>query len=294
MVANVTAEQIEAKKSRVAEALRLHDEGLSIKQTAERMGVAHETVRRYLRANGIPFVKKPTNKGMRKLPCGSLKYCPSLISMLYKAGLKNIEIANVCGCSPSTVVNLMRRRGYLVPKTQRGKVSKADKLEMLRLANEGLTTYQLGGMYGVSHATVSGWLRDLGLKRTRGSHPKTKDAVCDYCGCKFKPTRNNQRYCSSRCRNLSFGNGSSVKRARKYGVLYDRTINLKRLIERDGLRCSICGKTCDMDDKQWGDFGPDYPTIDHIVPLSKGGPHLWSNVQVACAECNIAKGSSVD
>ena len=52
MVANVTAEQIEAKKARVAEALRLHDEGLSIKQTAERMGVAHETVRRY----GITFV----------------------------------------------------------------------------------------------------------------------------------------------------------------------------------------------------------------------------------------------
>lgn len=48
-----------------------------------------------------------------------------------------------------------------------------------------------------------------------------------------------------------------------------------------------------MNDKRWGDYGPDYPTIDHIVPLSKGGPHLWSNVQVACAECNIAKGASV-
>lgn len=73
----MTAEQVEAKKSRVAEAPRLHDEGLSTKQTAERMGVAHETVRRCLRANGIPFVKKPTNKGTRKLPCGSFKYCPS-------------------------------------------------------------------------------------------------------------------------------------------------------------------------------------------------------------------------
>ena len=289
----MTANRTAIKQARVEEALRLHDKGLSIKQTAERMGVANETVRRYLRANGIPFVRKATNKGMKKLPCGSLKYCSSLIAMLYIAGVKNSDIASICGCSNSTVVNTMRRRGYLNPKKQRGKVSEAEKLEMLRLANEGLTTYQLGDLYGVNHATVSGWLRDLGLKRTKGSRPKTSTATCDYCGCEFIPTRNNQRYCSRRCRDMSFGNGSSVKRARKYGVPYDRTINLKRLVERDGLRCSICGKVCDMEDKRWGDYGPDYPTIDHIVPISKGGPHLWDNVQIACAECNIVKGSSV-
>lgn len=288
----MTAEQIEAKKARVAEALRLHDEGLSIKQTAERMGVAHETVRRYLRANGIPFVKKPTNKGTRKLPCGSLKHCSSLIRMLIVDGIAANEIAKVIGCSPSTVTNFKSRHGMSGCVNKR--IPDEVAHEWLELANSGFTTYEIGARYGRPHSSVSRVLRRMGLVRTRGSHACNVTKTCDYCGCKFKPTRNNQRYCSSRCRNLSFGNGSSVKRARKYGVPYDRTINLKRLIERDGLRCSICGKTCDMDDKQWGDYGPDYPTIDHIVPLSKGGPHLWSNVQVACAECNIAKGASAD
>lgn len=94
----MTAEQIEAKRSRVAEALRLHDEGLSIKQTAERMGVAHETVGRYLGASGIPFVKKPTTKGTRKLPCGTMKHCPAFMRMLISDGVGTAEhVCKECG-----------------------------------------------------------------------------------------------------------------------------------------------------------------------------------------------------
>lgn len=29
--------------------------------------------------------------------------------------------------------------------------------------------------------------------------------------------------------------------------------------------------------------------IDHIVPLSKGGEHQWSNIQMICKTCNLAK-----
>lgn len=40
--------------------------------------------------------------------------------------------------------------------------------------------------------------------------------------------------------------------------------------------------------------GPDYPTIDHVIPLSKGGSHTWDNVKVACGECNcVVKGAKV-
>lgn len=29
--------------------------------------------------------------------------------------------------------------------------------------------------------------------------------------------------------------------------------------------------------------------IDHIVPISKGGPHIDSNFQLLCAHCNLSK-----
>ena len=35
---------------------------------------------------------------------------------------------------------------------------------------------------------------------------------------------------------------------------------------------------------------PDFATIDHIVPLSKGGTDKIENMQAACARCNAEKG----
>ena len=29
--------------------------------------------------------------------------------------------------------------------------------------------------------------------------------------------------------------------------------------------------------------------IDHIVPLSKGGEHTWTNITISCKSCNVSK-----
>jgi len=84
-------------------------------------------------------------------------------------------------------------------------------------------------------------------------------------------------------------------RAKKHGAPYDTSVNLKRLIERDGLRCAICGKMCDPSDRSWSKYcGPLYPSIDHIIPMSKGGSHTWDNVQVAHIICNSRKGDKME
>ena len=33
--------------------------------------------------------------------------------------------------------------------------------------------------------------------------------------------------------------------------------------------------------------------LDHIIPLSKGGHHLYTNVQTSCAPCNLSKNNKV-
>jgi hypothetical protein len=33
-------------------------------------------------------------------------------------------------------------------------------------------------------------------------------------------------------------------------------------------------------------------SLDHVVPLSRGGSHSWENVRCAHLSCNVAKGSN--
>lgn len=82
---------------------------------------------------------------------------------------------------------------------------------------------------------------------------------------------------------------SHYKRAMEFGCECELGINLDELIHRLGTKCIWCGKECNRNDKRWGNYGPDYPTIDHVVPLSKGGTHTWDNVKVACGYCNTHK-----
>jgi 5-methylcytosine-specific restriction endonuclease McrA len=36
------------------------------------------------------------------------------------------------------------------------------------------------------------------------------------------------------------------------------------------------------------------PTVDHVIPLSLGGPNTIENVQVLCAVCNSDKGDRIE
>lgn len=78
----------------------------------------------------------------------------------------------------------------------------------------------------------------------------------------------------------------------------DKSIQLKALIERDNNICHICGGTCDNEDVYMNEngkkiCGSKYPTIDHVIPRSKGGRHMWSNVKLAHKKCNVVKGNRV-
>lgn len=111
---------------------------------------------------------------------------------------------------------------------------------------------------------------------------------CEICGKEFNTFKSKKVTCSERC--------SAIRswRIREYkGIKIDFDINLKKLSKKNNNVCQICGKAVD-----WSDFkivegkticGDYYPSIDHIVPISKGGLHKWDNVQLAHRICNTKK-----
>ena len=82
----------------------------------------------------------------------------------------------------------------------------------------------------------------------------------------------------------------------------DMDINLIDLFNRDNGVCWLCGEKCNYQDKElkiskngrrYIATGPNYPSIDHVVPLSKGGLHTWENVRLAHKKCNIKKSNKI-
>lgn len=59
------------------------------------------------------------------------------------------------------------------------------------------------------------------------------------------------------------------------------------VFERDNYTCKICLDPIDMDLKWPHRFSP---TLDHIIPINKGGAHLYENLQAAHFTCNVSKG----
>lgn len=61
------------------------------------------------------------------------------------------------------------------------------------------------------------------------------------------------------------------------------------IYERDGWICYLCEMPVD---RTSGPNGRHAPSLDHVIPRSKGGGHDPSNLKTACRLCNSRKGAS--
>lgn len=120
-----------------------------------------------------------------------------------------------------------------------------------------------------------------------------REGKCVVCGKAFTTYNPAQKTCCSECgKKLSYAR--SQKRIPKAQMI-DKDITLEALYRRDSGVCYLCGGQCDWSDKdvKQNRVGKSYPSIDHIIPVSRGGLHAWNNVRLAHFGCNVEKADSL-
>jgi len=80
----------------------------------------------------------------------------------------------------------------------------------------------------------------------------------------------------------SLKTSAHMHRARQAGALIIERVRYAEVIRRGNGTCGICK----------GPVEPGQESLDHIIPLSKGGNHTYENCQLACLPCNVLKGAN--
>jgi 5-methylcytosine-specific restriction endonuclease McrA len=79
----------------------------------------------------------------------------------------------------------------------------------------------------------------------------------------------------------------AMRRAKGLGLRADK-IDPIEVFARDDWSCYLCRRKTPKE--LVGTQAANAPSVDHVVPLSKGGSHTWDNVRCACRLCNTRKG----
>lgn len=215
-----------------------------------------------------------------------------LVITQYYAFRSCSEVAKLYGCSDQTILRVLQRNGidrtgWKSPERQPTRknipIDETERQRIIKEYERNRSIHKTADSTHHSQESVRQIVQEIGVFDYRNT-----ERTCGVCGKRFIPRQQHQKWCSRNCRNYA-NPGDDRKRCRRYGVYFDPKIRREDVFERDKYICQICGIKCDPNDRSWGSSGATHPTIDHIIPLSKGGTHTWDNVQCACALCNSVK-----
>lgn len=113
-----------------------------------------------------------------------------------------------------------------------------------------------------------------------------KDRVCVRCGESYRSPYSGRIHCSDICRDLD----ADDRRAKRGNRLFHGWISDSgrwAIYERDNFTCWLCNEIVDLSaDPQKDDWAP---SLDHVVPRSRGGSHAPENLKTAHRWCNAVR-----
>lgn len=118
--------------------------------------------------------------------------------------------------------------------------------------------------------------------------------LCGFCGQMFLTLRKTSQFCGRECsaaaeyaaNKADYLRRAKADRARRRGARVE-TFPHEEVFERDGWVCYLCNELVDRE-AIWP--APLMPSLDHVVPISRGGEHSRANTRCAHLVCNLRKG----
>lgn len=145
-------------------------------------------------------------------------------------------------------------------------------------------------------------------ERNRRSYRRNRETRQAYQATYYAQNREivNQRVSRSKARNRTYyaqksrqwfkenptkaAEYQAARRARKLASPEIEAIDRMAIYERDAGICQLCGLPVDLS------LPARHPmrfTLDHIIPLARGGPHTMANLQTAHGKCNSRKSAKL-
>lgn len=321
------------KRPKHYEAMVYYQQGHTVAETAERFGLRKTQVNNFAKyygiTNGREWLATTQEANHKRSTEAEQRYAQTLdgLGFIYLGGYKNKKSSlemrcKQCGCTFKRSIDYINDERFECPECKR--IREAPILEAQRQERERLKAQQEEERNRQREEQKR--IREQEKQRAEAENAEAlfhmmndKSHVCTVCGKRFSKAEfmkdkgltlipTNPKYCSRVCerkhrnklknardRENGYKAGSHWHRAKKYGVPYESGITLAKLIKRDGLRCALCGGMCNPNDHSYSEYaGATYPSIDHIIPMSKGGGHTWDNVQVAHMICNSLKSDKLE
>ena len=101
-----------------------------------------------------------------------------------------------------------------------------------------------------------------------------------------------ERYKRDREKRIALATEHSHRRkARKLNTVVEKGISVLSLKKKHGTKCHYCEKEMDFKKGVGRKFNGDMATIEHLIPLARGGEHTFENTVLACRFCNISRGA---
>lgn len=136
-------------------------------------------------------------------------------------------------------------------------------------------------------------VKDSAWQRVRDSNgwvahevTASTDRYCTRCGSIYRSPYVNRVHCSDFCRDADANDRRKARGAQLYYGWISRFDRLE-IYERDNYTCWLCNEPVDMeDDPKIGDWSP---SLDHVIPRSRGGSHDPENLRTAHRWCNSVR-----
>lgn len=287
----LTSEQ----KEKVRE-LRLNNFGY--KTIADELNVKRDQVRDYCRQHNLDGERASREQRIACANCGKLttmnnlnaKFCSDKCRRKYNGKHRgNKQECKQCSKTfyeykKRLFCSLECRRSYETEnkKSRPEYIPKPKQIKTCINCNKEYETHQTESKYCSYECRYESSYRYMVERKP------TYNIKCKECGKWFSTTNKGKKYCSVTCSDrFEYRKKETIRRERiKQNGRIDWDISIERLIHRDKGICYLCGEQVKTNLDPNHDY---YPSIEHVIPVAKGGTHTWDNVKLAHRKCNYLK-----